>query len=270
MTDNATATTNATSETDASSIATAVVNAEVTPARSDKVDNDYLERFERLARRERDIQAQKSRFKEVETKAEKLARLEKLVTDDPEAALAELGLTYSKLTERMLSKDPKDEAQRKVETLEQRLKHIENEKEESKKAEEQRKQTEIMQSAKDEVKRVIGDSDDYEFIRKMNRYDDVLDTCIEYFNATGKYLSFEDAAVEVEKVLEEEYAPLFESKKFKSKLSPTAPVVDGQSENVTDDVPTLSNVGMEATPNPSGFVTEEELQRRAIAALKGL
>ena len=55
---------------------TAAIAEQKPQASSEKVDSDYLERFERLARREREMQKQHSKLKEVETRAEKLARLE--------------------------------------------------------------------------------------------------------------------------------------------------------------------------------------------------
>jgi hypothetical protein len=262
-------TTNATETSEATSAATAAVNSEQNPARSDKVDTEYLQRFERLAKRERDMQSQRQKMQEIETKAGRLERLERLATEDPEAFLEEVGTSYSKITAHLLNKSPQDEATKKLQTLEQRLAAMENEKAEREKQAESQKRDGILQAAKDEIKSVVDASDEYELIRTMNRYDDVMETCIEYFNRTGKYLSFEDAATEVEKVLDEEYAPLLETKRIKSKLSLKTPADDGQSPDAKEGAPTLTNTGMDSAIE-GGFVTEKELMRRAIATMKGM
>lgn len=115
-------------------------------------------RAERVAR---ELEEQKAKLTDYETKAEKLARIEKLLESDPQAALREFGMDMHKLVKNIARSDApvKTEDQLRIEKLE---KTIEDEKAAKAKQEEDAKQEQaaaLVQQTKQVVTSFLGKLD---------------------------------------------------------------------------------------------------------------
>jgi hypothetical protein len=187
---------------------------------------EFLERFNKLASKEAALRKRDQEWRsEREQMAElrsRLERYEKLGKEDPESLLGEFGHNYDKLTERRLAGLESDEG-KSIEQLKREFQEFKDsivrEKQEASKRVESEQLTQAMQNARAEIEEICK-SDDYELIRTEENYDLVLDTAAEYYQATGKRISFEDAAKHVEAHLEKKLERILAAKKATSRLQP--------------------------------------------------
>lgn len=246
-------------------------NSESTPHQGSNVDNEFLERFNRLAskeaglrKREQEIRAERDSWK---SKVERLDRLERLKAEDPEAALQELGLDYDQITERRL-KSFGGETDRTVQTLQKELQELKAQLQNKDQAAEQERVGQELQRAHAEVRKIC-EADDFELIRANDSYDLVLDTAAEYFHATGKMVRLEDAAKHVEQHLEQKLERILAAKKVANRMKPPAPESERDMMGAGRQESASLSSSMASSTKPSLMITEDDLRQAALRALRG-
>lgn len=224
-----------------------------------KQDDKFASKFAALSRKEktlreqeRNLQQTAQRLKAMETELKKMQEerngadtsLKARLKSDPLKVLAEEGLTYEELSERVLNdgnptpqrmiEQMRSELQREYKSELEALKQQIREKEEN----EQKKQYETAENNfKAELKQYIDGNEKYELTKANGAYDLAFDVAKEYYDQTGKVLSYEEAADLVEGHLEEEANRILQLKKIQSKIQkPPQPPVEAKPAS-----PTLSN-----------------------------
>jgi hypothetical protein len=241
-------------------------------AATSNIDNDFLERFNRLSqkeaalrKRDQEIRAERDSWK---SKVDRLEKLERLKQEDPEALLSEFGLDYDKLTERRLS-SLGSEPERELKTLKEELTSLKQmlaKKDEDAQSEATGK---ALQQAHADV-RALCEREEYELIGTFEDYDLVLDTAAEYFKATGKLISLEDAAKHVEGHLEKKLERILAAKKVAARNQPKP---DPESSGIQGGSEPQESRGLSASmatsSKPSVAFSEDDLRQAALRALRG-
>jgi hypothetical protein len=247
-------------------------------------DANFAEKFAALSRKEKEFRA---RQKEVEAKyseyeawkkeQEELANqkepevpLEYRLKKNPLETLAELGLSYDKLTELALN-DGKLTQDMQMELMRQEIENkysreledIRNEILERDKKAEETKYQETIQNFMTELTDFVNTSEDYEMIRANDSVDLVYELIESHHAETGNILSNKEAADQVEEYLFEEAKKLYETNKLKGLYSkPEAPASEKRVES-----PTLSNdLGTQVSTQGSKYLSNDE-SKAAIARM---
>lgn len=251
--------------------APAAQGSEQTAPQGTSVDNEFLERFNRLAskeaglrKREQEIRAERETWKQ---KVDRLERLERLKAEDPEAALQELGLSYDQITERRLG-SLGGETDKTVQQMQKELQALKEQLTNKDKMAEQERVGQELQRANDEVRKIC-EADDFELIRANDSYDLVLETAAEYFHATGKMVSLADCAKHVEQHLEQKLERILAAKKVANRIKP--PVAENEPDThgtASQESHSLSS-SMASSTKPSLMITEDDLRQAALRALRG-
>ena len=232
----------------------------------DPRDADFVRKMTTLTQRESQLQRRSQELKALEEDAKFARELRELRKSNPMEAMKRVGLSYQELTEHALNTDPRDQEMRQ---LKEELAALKGEWTQNTQRSQEQERNQVIQGAMQELNAVIDKSpDDFELIKMQNRHQDVLDTCSEYYRQTGKFLSFKDAAVEVEKLLEEQAAELFKAKKILSKYGPKQePKEENPQVNAEPQQRTLSN-NMTPTSNVNNAMSARDLDRLALEAFR--
>lgn len=254
-------------ETPAPGAQSQVATESTTPAsKPTNFDSDYAAKFARLTAKERQLRDLENEIKSIREENSKWKKLRDEASLNPDLVLNEFGLSYEQLTKRML-----EGGDNKYSTLEQRLAKIEEREREIENKSREHEQTQAYNNGINFIKKYCDEhSDEFEFIKIHDAYDEVLDLSAKYFKETGRYLNFDEAAKLVEKHLEEQAEKLAASKKLQAKYFPKAQTEIAQENKQVFNQPTqktLSNVGGQSTPDEA--VNDEKiLMQRAIAAYR--
>jgi len=258
---------------------------------------DYL-RFAAIKRAERELRQKETQYKteieQLKPFASKYQEIESLIAQDPLKALEKLGLSYDKLSERLLQ-DKRPAPEKKLSAVEEKLAKLEamiQEKEKAKlqeeeaKAQEQakeaeRQRNELVQNYKANTQKYIEtQKDTYELLSlREDAPDLVFDTIVEYHRVYGKEPTLEQACEWVETYLFEDAKRYTNLKKIKALLQAETPAPKEEKQELSAQkkenepkpkITTLSNkVVTEATHSRSlDELSEEERMARAIELLK--
>jgi len=269
-------------------------NQEVEAEQSEE-DKRFAQKFAALSRQEKQLRLKEqeidNKLAQLEEKLSSLQQpeqqeaeqsepelpLEYRLKKDPFGTLNELGLSYDKLTQLALN-DGKLTPDMQMELMRQEIdqkysneiESLRNEILEKEKQQEERQYEETVQNYMNELTNFVNDNDQYELIRANDAVDTVFDVIEDYYKETGRILSKQEAADQVEAYLEEEAERLFKLKKLQSKFGQR----NIQQETTTEPKqvvkkPTLSNTQASQVSNNSGRrLTRDESVAAAAAMLK--
>lgn len=244
--------------------------------------------YAQLARKEKAIRAKAQEIKAQEEaiKAERAAieaerqklsgkpSLEERLQKNPKDVfkiLAEMGLSYDKLTELALEGDSSPSNDAALEELRAELKAIKEGQEQTRKMQEEAQQSQYKQAISmlrsEATKLVSTRAEEFETIREMGEIDSVVDLIEERFKSEGIVMSVEDAAREVEEYLVEEATKVARIKKIQQRLAPP------QASKTKEASPKLSGDGQKqqakTLTNATGSPRQLSTRERAILAAKG-
>ncbi len=264
---------------------------ESTEPKVDKPQDEFAEKFMRLARRERALQQQAQELKAKQAEMDKLrAELDSFqqrkskLKENPFDALEMLGVNYDELTQSMLQYgQPKDELAEIKEQLKAIQERDTRAKEEAQKAQEERQEAErqkIVSEYRDTLAKFV-ESSDYELIKANEATELVYEVIREDYEsqkpAPGEkkqVMTFEKACEMVEKHLDEQVSKLLELNKVKAKLSPKEPESKSQSFEAAVSKPSVSQTltnSMKATSevsSPQKRLSDDESFSRAASLIK--
>lgn len=241
----------------------------------------FARKEKQIREMQRQIQLEKEELKKKHLEYETNYIPKSRLTAETMAVLNENGIGYDKLTEIALNA-PSAEAQM-IQRLEQKIAQLEAKTEVPlKKMEEQQtaQYEQAVEQIRSEAISLVASNADYETIKETNSAEAVVELIKQTFDSTGKILSVDEAAKQVEDYLVEEYSKMAGLKKVQAKLSlKSAETVEGAtlnpqsktlipaqtSQNQTQ-IKTLTNAAMSA---PSKALTSREKRERAILAFKG-
>lgn len=199
-----------------------------------------------------------------------------LFNKDPIAALQQAESSYEKLTQQILDQGNMDpRVERMHQALEAKIAKLEAELADGKKSQESAQaesyKTAVAQITQD-VKQMVKADPTYEMIKVTNSYKDVVELIEATFKDTGRLMTNEEAAQEVEDYLTEQAEKLAKTNKIRSRLQPAAstqakaqpvqkPVDQKQLQTQQKSMTTLTN----ASSRPRQMSAKE----RAIAAFRG-
>ncbi len=258
-----------------------------------KQKDEFSSKFAALSRREKQIRERESQLdQKLAMLEEKLAKfeapkqepqepkkpeipIELRLKKDPLNTLAELGLSYDKLTQLVLN-DGKLSPDMQMELMRQEIdqkysSEIENLRKEllerDKKSEEE-KYNEVVSNFKHDLTNFVNNTDKYELIRANDAVDVVYDVIEQHYHDTRRVMSKEEAADQVEAYLEEEVEKLLKLNKLKSKFGQQKPVNPAPQESkAAPKAPTLSNTHSAAVSKPSGTNLNREQSVAQAASL---
>lgn len=260
--------------------------------------NDFDAKFAALSRREKQLREKESQMQqqyeaklaEIEAKLEALSAskveevqeeskepelpLEYRLKKDPLGTLSELGLSYDQLTNLALN-DGKLTPEMQMELMKQELESKYNSKFESLQNEilerdkrlEEEKYNETVTNFKNELTNFVNDNDNYELIRANDAVNVVYEVIEEHYAETGKIMSKQEAADQVESYLEAEVEKLLQLNKLKSKIAPPQTSQPQQREQAQKS-PTLSNAHSAMASKPSSPKTRDDSVAHAASLLK--
>ncbi len=257
-----------------------------------KKNDEFSSKFAALSRREKQLRERESqldqklamleeRLSKLDTPKEEPKKpelpIELRLKKDPLNVLAELGLSYDKLTQLALN-DGKLTPDMQLELMRQEMdqkysSEFENLKKElvdrDKRLEEE-KYNEVVTNFKHDLTNFVNNDDKYELIRANDAVDVVFDVIEQHYNDTGRIMSKDEAADQVEAYLEEEVEKLLKLNKLKSKLGQQKPVnPPPQESKMAPKAPTLSNTHSATVSKPSGgYLTREQSVASAASLLK--
>ncbi len=251
--------------------------------------DEFSSKFAALSRREKQLREKEYQIdQKLAMLEERLAKLDSpkeepkkpeipldlRLKKDPLNTLAELGLSYDKLTQLALN-DGKLTPDMQLDLMRQEIdqkysSEIENLRKEllerDKKSEEE-KYNEVVTNFKYDLTNFVNNSEKYELIRANDAVDVVFDVIEQHYNDTGRIMSKDEAADQVEAYLEEEVEKLLKLNKLKSKFGQPKPVNQPQESKAAPKAPTLSNTHAAAVSKPSGTNLNREQSVAQAAAL---
>ncbi len=254
-----------------------------------KEDPALSRQFAQLARQERALRAKVQQQEQVLKQREQAlaAREAKLTSDapdmtkfiskdrlksDPLSVMAETGLSYDELTQMIVSQQPTDpRVSATISRLEAQIEELKQDRETSKKtAVEQQQasyQAAVKQISLDAKALVKSNPEEYEAIAKTGTVKEVVNLIIKTHEKTGRIMSVDEAAQEVENYLIEENLNMVNSiSKIKRRLaqnsaSPAKTEAKPQAQQQQTQMKTLTN----ATASTRKLSARE----RALLAFKG-
>lgn len=247
----------------------------IAPVEAPKEAADQISpKFAALARKEKALRSQYQaiKAKEEALKAKELEYQSKYIqkdklTQDPMAALQELGITYDQLTNLVLNQ-PKPE-----ELAFQRLqKEIDSVKESQTQTQKnyQEQQTKAYEQAVNQIRnetKVLVDSDQaFETIKETGNVEAVVELIRSTFEDSGTLLTVEEAAKEVEDYLTDEYSKLASLKKVQERLKPKLEQVLEEKQKQSQPSNQLKTLTSSVTGNSSKPMSARD---RAVLAFQG-
>lgn len=261
--------------------ATQAVEAQVEEAKSvDPLSPKFaaLARQQKMIRQQQiEFQEQKKAFEAERQQIEQAKSWKQRLTQDPYSVMLEAGLTADQVAALMLQQ-PNVEDQ-KFSQVQSELKAI-KEAQEQAKQEAQRVQQQQYDNAvtqiRNDVENLVMADESYETIKTMGASEAVVALIEENFHKTGRLLSIEDAAKDVEEYLVEEAMKIASINKIKSRFipapeQPQVPQKQGiqaqlQKQQEQQTLKTLSNKSL---AGQSHATTAKEKRERAILAFQG-
>lgn len=242
-------------------------------------------KFAALAKKERQLQALQSQLKAdrdaLKTEQEKYKTgffSKDRLKEDPLTVLAEAGLDYNAITEKLLnSGQPQDPVIQKllaqVEALSSGQKTIQDE------AEKSRKQSydNAVAVVRSEVSALVeANPNDYELIKATGEHDAVVEIIKATFQDEGRMMSTQEACKEVEDYLLEEALKLAGLEKIKAKFLPKVPEAGTQKGPEAPQTQNLLGQSQQAPKAPSKTLSAQvtsnkplSKRERAILAFEG-
>lgn len=260
-----------------------------------KQEDDFSSKFAALSRREKSLREKESAIDA------KLAELEQRITSlqapkepevapepaqlpleyrlkrDPLGTLKELGLSYDELTNLALNDgklSPEAQLDLMRQDIEQKYSGELQQLREELKAKEERleeeKFNETVNNFKGELTNFVNDTDKYELIRANDAVEVIYDVIEQHYSDTGRILSKEEAADQVEEYFEQEVEKLLKLNKLKNKFGApqTAPPVESPEPRQIQKAPTLSNAHSATASKPSRHLSRDQSVATAASLLK--
>jgi len=272
-------------EATASTEATASPSAEQTQEAQPQQQNDWAKRFEALTRQERELQAQRSRFKdeqkriaELEEENKRYRQLKETAAYDPTKLFEEYGWDMEKLSNHILNSSNGLSPREKHELLSE-VKDVKKEIEELRQAREEERKRTVYNGFMSKIQTFVDSKpDDFELIRANNSYDLIYDVIDQHYSKNQRVLPYEDAAKLVEQHLESLLEPVIKLKKVKSKFG-SLPKESETNEEDFEELqqtqqsqqsyrPTTLNNNFASTSNSNRPLTREEKLERAAKLIK--
>lgn len=259
-----------------------------------KKEDEFSSKFAALSRREKSLREKESaidaKLAELEQKIASLQAPEPIAPKEPEqlpleyrlkrdplGTLKELGLSYDELTNLALN-DGKLSPEAQLELMRQDMDkkysgELQQLKEELKAKEErleEEKFNETVNNFKGELTNFVNDNDKYELIRANDAVEVIYDVIEQHYSDTGRILSKEEAADQVEEYFEQEVEKLLKLNKLKNKFGApqVAPQVESPEPRQIQRAPTLSNAHSAAASKPSRPLTRDQSVATAASLLK--
>lgn len=197
-----------------------------------------------------------------------------LLKQDPLAALAEAGISYDDLTQRILNQpasDPRMEAT--VNALKAEIESLRSGIDESKKSYAE-SQTQAYQAAVKQIKtdatHLITSDPAFETVKAMDSVQDVVDLITQTYDKDGILLSIEDAAQQVEDYLVEEAMKIASLDKIKKRLGQVSSATPAQSTPQQTQVKDPKQPQqMKTLTNATGVPRKLSAKERALLAFRG-
>jgi hypothetical protein len=253
-------------------------------------DDEFGSKFAALSRREKAIRQRESALEEKLAAME--ARLETLnapkeeapkapeipiemrLKKDPLGTLAELGLSFDTLTNLALN-DGKLTTEMQMDLMKQEmdqkysteLQQLRQELVEKEKRLEEEKYNDVVQNFKSELTQFINTDNKYELIRANDAVETVFEVIEKHYQETGRVMSKDEAADQVESYLEEEIDKLLKLEKLKKKIGSQAQQPQ-EAKQVKQPAPTLLNAHSTSASKPSRNLSRDESMFAAASLLK--
>lgn len=196
-----------------------------------------------------------------------------LIKQDPLRVLEEAGVTYEELTQHVLNppaRDPRVDTvvsalEAKIASLEEKLSQSENTYKE-----EQTKAIEVAnRQIKADVVSLVNQGEEFEMVKSMGYYDDVVDLINQTFQKDGIMLSVEEAAQEVENYLVEEALKVTRLSKIKKQLEQSQQAAKTATATQEDKPATPQQPQMRTLTNAAASTRKLSARERAVLAFKG-
>lgn len=219
------------------------------------------------------IKAREAALAEKEARESK-AREEKALKDrlasDPLSVLEEMGWSYDKLTEKVLSREAPKPEEAAIAKLQAEIEAIKKGQEEAVKAQQtaQQKQYEhAINTLRNDTKKLVESDPEFETVKATDSIEDVVQLIEKTFNEEGRLLTVEEAARAVEDYLVEEATKLAKLSKIQRKLAPT-PSKESAPKSVEGDSDKKQS-GMKTLTNAASTPRQLSARERAMLAFKG-
>lgn len=251
-----------------------------------KVDTQLSKQFAQLARQEKAarakayalqeqekaLKAREEAFSVKETAPQSKVDLSKYISvdeflDDPLKVMADTGMSYDTLTEKILNvqnTDPRTKSL--ISAQDARIAQLEAKLDEQAKSQVEQQQT-VRKAAE---KQILADIDtlvkmdpSFEMIKSTNSSRDVLELITREFDKTGILMSVEEASLEVEEYLAEEAMKLSRIGKIQSRLAKAAQPKPEQK------IQAKQQTQMKTLTNANSGSRQLSAKERAILAFKG-
>lgn len=174
-----------------------------------------------IARKEQALRRRESELKRLEEKianGDKYSSLKEKIANKDYSAAEELGMTYEEYTQHLLNKQAsEDPSEQRAKALEEKLKAIE-------KAQEEREQREYQANQKlwkDDIAKVVSESEEFSTIKELELHDVVLRHINESFEEDGTELTTAEACKEIEEEFEKRLDKFSKLSKLKKKYEET-------------------------------------------------
>ena len=219
--------------------------------------------FAALAKQKRAFQLEKAEF--LKQKAELEARatgtstqeLKARAEQDPLGVLQDLGVTYDKLTEAILS--DKQQINPEIQALKAEIKSLKEGVDKTFQSNEQRQEEAALTEMLYEAEALSKEGEDFEMIRTEDAYDQVLRLIHKTYKDTGRVLDVSQAMETVETQLMARAEKLASINKVRNKIVPPS----------TTAQPAQKQTGMRTLPARDTAVPVMDRRARAIAAAMG-
>lgn len=242
--------------------------------------SEFSSKFAALARKEKFLRQQQDALKaeqeKIKAQQEKYGSYEtarERAKTDPIAYLEAAGLSYSEITDYLLTKGEKPSTDAEIKRLEALIEQERLDRRQGAEAAEREQQERIVASYKNQIKDTVAEhSEKYELIQAHEAYDVVYGVVENYYESTGKIIELEKALEHVETELENQARRLLQLKRFAPKIeAPTEDETPPPSSPVVAAPPTrtLTNAQTAAAPpTTSEWLSDDESKRRAAALIR--
>lgn len=267
--------------------------AEATTAlATEKAIDPLSNKFAILARKEKSIttkmmelrsreEALKAREAEYQNSYIPKSRL----SEDPLGVLEESGVDYNKLTEFVLNRP--NQGNPEILALQKKIQILEEAQNKTTAGIEQNQTqayTQAVNQIRSEVTALVSSNEAYETIQGTESSESVVKLIEDTFKETGKLMSIEEAAEEVEAYLVDHYLKVANLKKIRSKLTPleeamkqaeipskqqARPIPPSQPAVNLENPPPTRTLTQSMDQTPSRRMSDKDRRERAIAAFMG-
>ncbi len=256
--------------------------------KEEKPDPKLVERFNQLARQERQLrakaqqqdQALKQREAALAAKEQELAAKDaqyrqdyvpkSRIKQDALSVLDEAGVSYDEVTQQAITRQPTDpRVTATISRLEAKIQELENKAASSQKTYQDQQQDNYkaaVQQITRDVKQLVQTDPEFETIKATNSTRDVVDLIEKTFQKTGEVLTVEEAAKEVEDYLVEEALKLTQVGKIKQRMSQNS--ANSKTSQQQKQAPT-QQTQMKTLTNATASTRKLSSKERAILAFKG-